>query len=45
MQEHRLSVECGKIRVLHEPWGNLDGPVVWIDRDEPSVEESVQVAA
>jgi hypothetical protein len=44
-QEHGLSVECGKTRVPGEPWGNLDGPAVWIDREEPSVEQSMQVAS
>ena len=44
-QEHGLSVECGKTRVPGEPWGNLDGPAVWIDREEPTVEQGMQVAS
>ncbi len=37
-QEDGLAVERGKARVGEELWCDLDGPVVWIDRDEPSVE-------
>lgn len=44
-EENRPSVECGKARVVRECWRGLDGPVVWIDRNEPSVEQRMQVAS
>lgn len=44
-QEDGLAIKCGKGWVAGEPGGNLDGPAVWVDRYEPSVEEGVQVAS
>jgi hypothetical protein len=43
-QKNGPSVECGKVWVVREFWGDLDSPVIWVDCDEPAVEESVQVA-
>ena len=44
-QENRPPIECGKARVVRQSWRGLDGPVIWIDRDEPAIEQSMQVAS
>ena len=44
-QEDGLSSECGKAWVAREFWRDLDSPVIRIDCDQPSIEQSMKVAS
>ena len=40
-----LSIQRSQAGISGEPWGDLDRPAVGINRDQPSVEQSMQVTS